>query len=140
MTPEFNTLRILWGAFVASHVAILVVGQVFASDGPFDAAVVGMFALLSIPSAIGGLFVLPLTMRQAPMLQVSLIRFAMFESVALFGLVASVAGSAPGAGLGLGVFALLLHLSLFPTEERYTAWEIGRADADGQQPGPRADD
>jgi hypothetical protein len=46
--------------------------------------------------------------------------------VALFGFVAGFSSGIDGLSLAAAVVAWMLLVSVFPTDERYTAWEVRR--------------
>ncbi len=127
MPPELRTLRILWFAFMMS-IAIFQVVILFVELQPteVDGASVGIIAASALGPAAYGLVGVPMFMRSMVAQTAFIVRFACFESVALFGFVAGFDSAAPAVSLAGAVVAWAMMATVFPTEERYTAWEIQR--------------
>jgi len=127
MPPELQTLRIIWFAFVASitvfQIILLFMGLPQVAP---EWTLGGIFAVCALGPAAFGVFGVPLFLRNTVAQSAFIVRFACFESVAMFGFIAAIVANLPALSLGMAVVAWALLASVFPTEERYTAWELRR--------------
>jgi hypothetical protein len=141
MPPAYNTLRILWLAFIPSHLALLgvrfMVPPTTGGGGPPDA----VFVVLSLGFVVA-LFVVPrlAAFQRMPANTAWIIRFALAETIAVQSFALHVLGGSLPVGLGLAALGLLMHLLQVPTADRFTRWEMeregqgGRSDQQGLGP------
>jgi len=123
---QARILKIIWASFMISIAVFQVVLFVTAPEGAFDLNLLATVGAMATSSAAFGLVGVPTTMRSAPAQTSFIMRFACFESVALFGFVGGFVTGLPAVSLVAAVAAWGLMLSVFPTDERFTAWEVRR--------------
>ncbi len=123
---QARILKLIWASFMMSIAVFQVVLFATAPEGDSDLALLAPLGAVAMGSGAFGLVGVPITMRSTPAPSAFIIRFACFESVALFGFVGGFVTGLPAVSLVAAVAAWGLLLPVFPTDERFTAWEVRR--------------
>lgn len=124
---EVRTVQRLWFAFASSQTVFPVVAFLARPpDAVIEPSIAGVLALLMVVESALGLVGVPRLFVKVPASSAFLIRFAIFEAVAIFGFVGAFLGASLTMSIGGSALSLMLLALTFPTEERYTAWEVRR--------------
>lgn len=130
---EVRTLQRLWFAFASTQMIFPVVA--FVARPPEtepDPVILMVLGGLMVVESGFGLVGVPLLFRNVPASSAFLIRFAVFEAVSIFGFVGTFLGGPMALSIAGSAVAVGLLATAFPTDERYTAWEVRRL---GEQEG-----
>ena len=124
---QARVLKIIWFSFMASVAMFQLVGFVGSPpDQALDPVFYMAIGVCAVGSAAFGGVGIPLFMRHLPAQNAFLIRYALYESVAIYGVMLCFIGGGLLPSLLAGVATWTLLLLSFPTEERFTAWEVRR--------------
>ena len=124
---QTRTLKIVWFSFMASVAMFQLVG--FVGSPPDRAIEPVMYMAIGIcaaGSAAFGWVGVPRFLWRQEAQNAFIIRYALYESVAIYGVMLCFMGGGLLPSLLAGVATWMLLLLSFPTEERFTAWEVRR--------------
>ena len=126
--PPARFLLILWGAFILSHGLFLLVGyMLYGQDGgdPESAELMAMVMTgVGLTTALASAVAVPIVVPTANLFTVTILRFALAESVTIYGLVLALMGAQLHWVYILTALGLTAHLAAFPSKrerERYEA-------------------
>jgi len=124
--PEVRVLKIIWFSFMVSIAIFQVVLVMADAEASMDATQAAVIAATGLGPALVGVIGVPRFLSHQVAQTAWILRFACFESMAIFGFVAGFVSGVHALSFGAAALAWLLMISIFPTEERYTAWEVRR--------------
>jgi len=124
---ELATSRILWFAFLVTQVVFAFVGT-FLLPPPASAPEVTTMAAVSAAALpeLGALVLAPRLFGHMPAASAWILKYALCEGIAMFGVAAHAIGAPSPLALGLHAVAIVALLTQFPTAERFTRWEVDR--------------
>jgi hypothetical protein len=124
---EVPQLRVLWFAFLTSQLVfqgvLLAVERPESLDDPTIAVVLGSLAIVE---AVFGLVGVPLLLKKLRAHGMFIVRWTCFEASVIMAFVIAFLGGPIYLSFGFFGLSVLLNLMVFPTTERYTAWEVER--------------
>lgn len=126
MSGRSSTLPILWVAFLASQ--LLFQGTLLIVDRPAALEDPAILALVPVALAQGlfGLVGVPMFLKHMSAESAFIVRMALFEGMVLMGFTLAFLGASLAVPLGLFAVSVVLNALTFPSEERFTAWEVRR--------------
>ncbi|PRQ04729.1 hypothetical protein ENSA5_04940 [Enhygromyxa salina] len=122
---------ILWGAFLVSHGLFLLTGHIVHGQDSGQAGDIEMMSLVltgaGAMTAVGSAVLAPGLTRRQPYFVSMIMRFALAESAALFGLVLAMLGAEFHWVYTLAGLGAVAHLAAAPTQREREAHEKRRA-------------
>lgn len=117
----------MWGAFLVSHGVFLFVGEFIrppAAQNPESAELMAMVLTgIGLMTALGSAVAVPLIAPKANYFTAMTLRFAIAESVSIYGLFLAVLGAPPIWTYLLGALGVLAHLLAYPSEREQRRYE-----------------
>ena len=119
---QLSTIRLLWGAITGSlliywGVTRVIPAQQADSSNTLDLMVLTL-AIVSV-AVTGIVAALPRLLSKTPYFQLAVVRFALAESIGLYGLVLHFLGAASSTVLSFLAWSGLLLIALFPKRRQH---------------------
>ena len=130
-TPPPSVLLIMWGAFLVSHGLFLFVGEFIrppAAEHPESAEMMAMVLTgVGLMTALGSALAVPLIAPKANYFTAMILRFAIAESVSIYGLVLATLGAPKMWCYLLAALGVLAHVVAYPSERERQRFERDQA-------------
>lgn len=129
--PTPQVLRILWGAMLFSHGLFLLVGYMVYGQNTGQGGDTQVLSLAltgaGVVTALASALIVPIITRKQVFYTAMILRFALAESVTIFGLTLAMLGADMQWTYALTGLGVLAHVAAFPTEREREAHERRRA-------------